>query len=158
MLLTNLIYVFNPQEQILLCAKKKTNSWFTVSLWKRNGAWGKVSEWETPLLAAQRELEEETMIQAPLESFEHMGIIHFSFATKKEWNQECHVYCIKNYTGSFQESEEMKPQWFNIANIPYATMRADDIYRMPRMLAWEYVEYRFDFTDEGEIVNHEVLK
>lgn len=42
MLKTTLIYVFNPEGQVLLCAKKKSNSGFTLSLGKRNGAGGKL--------------------------------------------------------------------------------------------------------------------
>lgn len=158
MLKTTLIYVFNPAGQILLCAKKKSNSGFTVSLGKWNGAGGKLDWNETFLQGAQRELEEETGIIVDESRFEHVGVIHFSFATKKEWDQECHVYVIKNYTGEFQETDELFPQWWNVEDIPYEKMWADDIYWMPRMLKGEKIEYVFHFSDEGEILHHEIIK
>lgn len=44
MKITSLIYLFNPEGQVLLCAKKKTNWNFTAAIGKRNGAGGKVDE------------------------------------------------------------------------------------------------------------------
>lgn len=105
-----------------------------------------------------RELQEETGITVDESRFEHVGSIKFSFATKKERDQECHIYVIKNYTGEFQESEELLPQWWDTDKIPYEKMRADDIYRMPRMLQGEHIEYLFHFDDEGNILSHEQLK
>ena len=154
---TTLVYVFNPQWQILLAAKKKTNSGFNISLGKWNGAGGKVEEDETYLQSAKRELEEETGICIDESKFIHMGIIHFSFATKKEWDQECHVFVVKDYTGAFHETEEMKPQWFDTTTLPYDDMRADDKYRLPRLLNNEKLEYMFHFSDEGDILSYERL-
>lgn len=156
---TNLIYVFNPQWQVLLCAKKKSNSGFEISLGKRNGAGGKLEEGETMLQAAKRELEEETGIVIPEEAFELRGINKLYYENKPERNQEVHVFVIQNYTGEYKETEELFPQWFPIDAIPYEKMWADDIHWMPRMFAGEYFEYTFHFTEDGkEIVSHEKLK
>ena len=155
---TNLVYLFNDDNQVLLGAKKKTNSWFTVSLGKWNGYGGKVDGGETYASAAVRELQEESGICLQVEDLTHVGIIHFSFATQKDRDQECHIFVHKNFRGEPQETDEMKPQWWNLEDIPYAQMRADDIYWMPRMLAGEFVEYRFHFTDDGVILDHEVLQ
>lgn len=154
---TTLVYVFNPEWQILLAAKKKTNSGFNISLGKRNGAGGKLEDGETYLQSAKRELEEETGINVDENRFEHMGIIRFSFATKKDWDQECHVFVVKDYTWEFQETEEMKPQWFDTTALPYDDMWADDIYRLPRLLNGEHIEYLFHFSDEGDIISHEKI-
>ncbi len=158
MKLTNLVYVFNDLWQILLCTKKKTNSGFTVSLGKRNGAGGKVDNGESIVGSAIRELAEETWIFAQENDLKHMWIIHFSFETQKDRDQECHVYAIDNYTWNFIETEEMQPQRWNIKDIPYENMRSDDKYWMPRMLKWEFVEYKFYFNDSGEIINYQVIQ
>lgn len=159
MIQTNLIYVFNPQGQMLLCAKKKTNSGFEISLGKRNGAGGKVEEGETMLQSVVRELEEETGITLPEEAFTLQGINKLYYENKPERNQEVHVFVTKDYTGKFHETEELFPQWFNITDIPYEKMRADDIHRMPRMFKGEYFEYTFHFSEDGkQILSHEKLK
>lgn len=155
---TNLIYVFNPQGQVLLCAKKKTNSGFTISLGKWNGAGGKIEGEETLLQSAKRELEEETGIVLPEEAFEHRGFNKLYYENKPDRDQEAHIFVIQNYAWAFQETEELFPQWFDIDKIPYEKMRADDIYRMPRMLAGEYIEYVFHFTEDGQIKSHELIK
>jgi hypothetical protein len=39
----------------------------------------------------------------------------------------------------------MKPEWFEISEIPYTQMWEDDIIWLPRMLSGEKVEYSFYF-------------
>jgi len=143
---------------VLLCAKKKTNSGFTAALGKWNWPWGKVDPWESFVEAARRELQEEVWVEVALDRFTEVWVIHFSRATKKERDQTCYIYVVKDYDGEIVETDEVKPQRFNIADIPYDKMRQDDIYRMPRMLAGEYVEYTFYFTDEGAIISHDIIK
>ncbi len=155
---TSLIYVFNPQGQVLLCAKKKTNSGFTISLGKWNGAGGKI-EWEETLLqSAKRELQEETGIDLPEDSFKHVGINKLYYENKPDRDQEAHVFVIKDYTGDFQETDELLSQWFDVDEIPYDKMWDDDIYRMPRMFDGEYFEYIFHFSEDGKIKSHEQIK
>ena len=156
---TSLIYVFNPQWQVLLCAKKKTNSGFTISLGKRNGAGGKIEEWETLIQSVVRELEEETGIRLQESDFMLIGINKLYYENKPERNQEAHVFTTKNYTWEFRETEELFPQRFDTDKIPYDKMRADDIHRMPRMFNWEYFEYVFNFSEDGkEIKSYEKIK
>jgi 8-oxo-dGTP pyrophosphatase MutT (NUDIX family) len=129
-----------------------------VALGKWNGYGGKVDAGETFLSAAVRELHEESGIHLQTEDLTHVGIIYFSFATQKDRDQECHVFVHKNFRGEAQETDEMMPQWRDINAIPYEKMWADDIYWMPRILAGEFVEYRFHFSDEGAILDHEVVR
>lgn len=155
---TSLIYVFNPEWQVLLCAKKKSNSGFTISLGKRNGAGGKIEWDETLLQSAQRELEEETGIVVDEKEFQLVGINTLYYENKPERDQEAHVFVIKEYAGDFHETEELLPQRFDVDKIPYEKMRDDDIHRMPRMFAGEYFEYVFHFSAEGKIASHQKIK
>ena len=159
MKLTTLIYLFNPQWQILLCAKKKTWWKFTAALGKRNGAWGKVHEWETFLQSVVRELREETWIDLPEEAFEHRGINTFYYENKPERDQECHVFVTSNFTWDAKESEELIPQRFNVDKLPYKRMRINDAIWLPPMLAGEYVEHVFYFNEDGStILSYERIK
>ncbi len=155
---TSLIYLFNPQGQVLLGAKKKTNRQFTAAIGKRNGAGGKINEGETLLQSVVRELEEETGIKLPEEAFTHLGINKLYYENKPDRDQEAHVFVTKDFVWDPQDSDELILKWFDIKDIPYENMRDDDIYRMPRMLAGEYFEYIFHFSEEGKIKSHELIK
>lgn len=140
-----LIFVFNPAGQILLCAKKKSDSWFTMSLDKWNGAGGKVDPGESVEEWAIRELAEETGVVVGADALQKMGVIDFTFAARPDRDQRMHIFFVKNYTSDFQETDEMKPQRRDPASLPYDQMREDDKYWLPRVLAGEYVEYIFGF-------------
>jgi len=146
---TTLIYVFNPEGQILLCMKKRVNSDFTVALDKRNGPGWKVEWNETILQGAIRELEEETTIKAIEQNLTHSWILHFTFETKKDRDQECHLFVMKWYDWGFEETLEMRPQWFDIQDIPYDAMREDDKYWMPLLLENKFIEFQIHANDDG---------
>lgn len=150
---TTLVYVFNTQWQILLCAKKKSDSWFTVSVGKRNGPWGKIDDGESPVEWAKRELFEEVGIDLPLDRFTYAGYLDFVFPSKTERNHDNHIYIIRDYDGPIFETEEMLPKRRNIEDIPYNLMRDDDIIRMPKMLAGEIINERFVFDEHGKMID-----
>lgn len=145
---TTLVFVFSPENKILLCMKKR---WFGV--WRRNGAGGKVTAEETIPEAACRELQEETEIVLSPPDLSPVGIINFSFPEKPERDQECHIFTHYNYSWTFQETEEMKPQRWDIADIPYDEMRPDDKIRFPKLLAKQQVNYAFSFDLNGNILS-----
>lgn len=45
-----------------------------------------------------------------------------------------HIFKATQFDGQIKETEEMKAQWFNIEDIPYAKMWVDDQYWMPLFL------------------------
>jgi len=63
------------------------------------------------------------------------------------------IFVTKGYQGDFEETEEMKPQWFDISDIPYEKMWEDDVIWLPRVLQEKKVEYRFEFNLDGKIIN-----
>ena len=52
----------------------------------------------------------------------------FTFPHNTAWSQNVYVYLCDEWEGESMESEEMKPQWFSIADIPYSKMWPDDIF------------------------------
>ncbi|MDD2917270.1 MAG: 8-oxo-dGTP diphosphatase [Candidatus Gracilibacteria bacterium] len=143
---STLVFVFNPQNQILLAMKKRG---FGEGKW--NGAGGKVEAGETIVQAANRELAEETGISIAPEKLEARGVLHFHFSGKPEWDQDVSIFVSHGYTGSFEETEEMKPEWFDTDTIPFDDMWEDDIYWLPRVIDGESVEFEFYFGEDGLI-------
>lgn len=150
---TTLVLAFNNDNQVLLCMKKR---WFWVG--KYNWAWWKVEWEETIIEAARRELWEETWIEVGIERLERRWIFHFYFADKPDWNQDVTLFVINNYTWEIEETEEMKPEWFDINKIPFDKMWPDDSYWLPRLLSWVMeVEYDFTFDNDGQIIEYKQI-
>ncbi len=91
---------------------------------------------------------------------EKIWILNFYFDEKTEWNQAVHLFEILEFSWEIIESEEIRPFWFDLDKIPYEKMWEDDIYWLPRILAWEKnIEYNFWFdTDNGKILKWEKVK
>ena len=143
---------------MLLCTKKKSVSWFTVAVGKWNGPWGKVDESETIIQWAVRELEEETWIQTSEQQLSLAWILHFSFESKVERNQECSVFVFRWYEWGFVETDEMKPQRFDIDKLPFENMRADDKFRMPFLLEDKFFEFSIHANDDGSEHSYKQIK
>ncbi|MDP3380523.1 MAG: hypothetical protein Q8S84_03130 [bacterium] len=63
---------------------------------------------------------------------------------------DVHIFFINDYSLEIIETDEIKPMWFDIDNIPYDKMWADDIYWLPRVLAGEKnIEYNFYFDKDN---------
>jgi 8-oxo-dGTP diphosphatase/2-hydroxy-dATP diphosphatase len=119
--------IIHASGRILLGMKKRG---FGMGRW--NGFGGKVLEGETIENAMEREIFEEAGIR--MIDMEKVGIIEFEFQGNPEL-LEVHIFKAKHFSGEFVESEEMKPQWFAVDQIPFAQMWPDDKYWMPIFLA-----------------------
>jgi 8-oxo-dGTP pyrophosphatase MutT (NUDIX family) len=135
-------------EGILLGMKKRG---FGEGLW--NGFGGKVQKGETIEQAAIRECQEEAGI-TPTGIFPRAELTFF-FDDSAEV-LEVHVFLVERFAGEPAESEEMKPQWFSLTEIPYDKMWADDIYWLPRVLEGKSVKGTFWFKDTKTLLRHEL--
>lgn len=125
---------------------------------KWNGAGGKFDQAQGDKNiqdTAVRETEQE--IGVKILNPEKVGLLHFYFPYKPEWDQDVHVFLIKDWTGEPIESEEMRPQWFNLNEIPYENMWSDDILWLPHILQGEKLEADFIFK-EGEVIDKHNIK
>lgn len=115
-----------------------------------NGFGGKVQEGESIEQAALRELEEEAGIVA--KNMERLGIIDFEF----EGNPEIlavHIFKGNDFGGEPKESEEMKPQWFHIDDIPFTSMWPDDKHWFPLFLKNKKFRGKFLFGEGDKILD-----
>ncbi len=139
-------------ERILLAMKKRG-----FGEGKLNGVGGKVQEGETILEAALRETEEEIGVSVPEEHARQVGRLHFHFTEHPEWEFDCHVFMTETWEGEPAESEEMAPEWHDIAALPFERMWVDDKHWLPTALAGEYVDAHFEFGGDGEYIERYVL-
>jgi 8-oxo-dGTP diphosphatase / 2-hydroxy-dATP diphosphatase len=139
--------VLHNGKHVLLGLKKRG---FGEGRW--NGFGGKVQPGETIETAALRELKEEADIAIP--SLNKRGIITFNFEGNPE-ALEVHIFSAP-FNGEGKESDEMKPQWFSFADIPYAAMWPDDELWLPLLLSGKNFSGEVFFKDMNTILRHTI--
>jgi len=146
---TNLC-VIHQHPRILLGMKKRG---FGAGRW--NGFGGKVLPDETIEESLMREVEEEAGIK--LEDIQKVGFMEFEFVKNGEI-VEVHVFKTGKFTGEPTESEEMKPQWFYIDEIPFTEMWPDDKFWMPLFLSGKKFKGKFLFGEADIILEQELME
>lgn len=129
--------IIHQHPKILLGMKKRG---FGAGKW--NGFGGKVEKGETIEESIKREIKEEAGIE--VKDLNKVGILDFEFQNNGEIC-EAHIFKAENFLGEPTESEEMKPQWFFIDEIPFMEMWPDDIHWMPMFLKGKKFKGRFLF-------------
>ena len=125
--------------KILLIEKKKGHG-----RGKWNGPGGKIEAGESPEEAMVREVKEEVGIDVL--SYRLLGHIEFFSVNEEDW--EVFVYRVEDFRGRPIETEEARPQWIDIDNIPYGEMWEDDREWLPLVISGRLFEAKFWF--EGE--------
>jgi hypothetical protein len=69
---------------------------------------------------------------------------------------EVHIFKADKFSGEIRESEEMKPQWFDVKEIPFSKMWPDDIYWMPMFLEGKKFTGKFLFGENDVILEKEL--
>ncbi|MEM7117639.1 MAG: 8-oxo-dGTP diphosphatase [Chloroflexota bacterium] len=116
------------------------------------GIGGTVEAGETVLETAVRELYEETGIVAQPADFAAKGHITFQFPAKPGWNQQVHLFLLKQWQGEPQETDEIRPSWVAQSEIPFELMWDDARYWLPHLLRGESLVGRFVFDAGGTAV------
>lgn len=140
--------VVYERPRVLLGMKKRG---FGAGKW--NGFGGKVLPHETIIEGAVRELKEEANIKA--QKIKEAGVLIFKFQGNPEL-LEVHIFGVEQFKGKPTESEEMKPQWFSINEIPFEDMWPDDKYWFPSFLEGKNFKGRVLFNKLNAIVSHTI--
>lgn len=146
-LMTNLC-IIHQHPRILLGLKKRR---FGVGKW--NGYGGKVEGGESMEESLRREVREEGEIE--IHNPVKLGILEFEFP-ETGLMIENHIYKVTDFSGEPKETEEMKPQWFHIDEIPFPQMWTDDPFWMPLFLKNKKFRGRFVFGESDAILEKEL--
>ncbi|MFA5386229.1 MAG: 8-oxo-dGTP diphosphatase [Candidatus Paceibacterota bacterium] len=131
-------------DKICLAMKKRG---FGANRW--NGVGGKVHDGETLDQTAKREANEE--IGVDLKNLIKIAELSFYFPHNSDWNQMVHAYFCEDWEGDPVESEEMKPDWFSIPEIPYSEMWPADNFWLPEVINGNLLKAVIHFG-EGDVV------
>lgn len=136
--------------QILLAMKKRG---FGAGKW--NGVGGKIEAGESIEDALVRECQEEIGITP--KSWQHMAELDFvQDSTSDPWHMYVHAYVSNEWEGEPAESEEMRPKWYPVDNIPYDVMWDDDRYWLPKVLDGKRVHGSFTFDEDDKMLSHDI--
>uniref|UniRef100_A0A7M4FGL5 Oxidized purine nucleoside triphosphate hydrolase n=1 Tax=Crocodylus porosus TaxID=8502 RepID=A0A7M4FGL5_CROPO len=140
-----LVLLLQP-PRVLLGLKKRG---FGAGLW--NGFGGKVQTGESVEAAARRELLEESGLT--VDTLQKMGQITFEFIGNSEL-MEVHIFRADSFHGEPTESEEMRPQWFQLDQMPFSHMWPDDAYWFPLLLHKKLFLGYFKYQDHDTILEY----
>lgn len=144
--------IIHQHPKVLLGMKKRG---FGAGRW--NGFGGKVGDGESIEEATKREVVEEVGLN--VKSFEKMGVIDFEFQDGSR-SVEVHIFRSKDFEGQIIESEEMRPEWFDVDKLPLQDMWPADTYWLPILLEGKKFEGKFiyDHPSTSDYVSNIIEK
>jgi 8-oxo-dGTP diphosphatase len=119
------------------------------------GIGGGVDDGEIPIEAAIREVEEEVFITPS--DLHFVGVLDFYFPyvdNPRSWNQRVFVYRSSTWTGNATESEEIKPEWYSVNELPFDKMWDDANYWLNDILADNEIWAQFTLDKNVKVENH----
>lgn len=140
--------LLSENGKILLGMKKRG---FGKGKWNGFGGKVEVDKGETIEEAMIREYLEECRVE--IKRYEKVGVIDFIFKDNPEILR-VHIFKVLEYSGEPSETEEMKPQWFNLDEIPYDEMWQDDKIWMPMFLSGKKFHGWAYFDNSDKIIDH----
>ena len=134
-------------RQVLLGRKKKG-----LGVGNIVGLGGKLEPGESALDAAVREVLEESGLVVTASALVPLGVLTYLFPHREAWSQESSVFVCDEWTGTPRESDELNPEWFDVAGLPVDQMWDDARHWLPGVLAGTPVRATFTFGEDLETV------
>lgn len=142
--------VFLMRDDELLLGMKKRG--FGAGRW--NGLGGKVRANESIEAAALRELAEEVDVRAEVGDLQKRAVVRFHSPSFE--GIEMHVYRLCRWQGEPKESEEMRPTWYKLNQLPFDSMWPDDPFWLPRFIDGDEFTTEFWFDEHDQVLRHEL--
>lgn len=132
----------------VLLGRKKTG----LGTGKIVGLGGHVEPGESAAEAAAREAKEESGIRVRPGSLALAARVTFLFPAHPSWDMDADIFITAEWAGEAAESEEIRPQWFPVAALPFGQMWDDAPHWLPRVLAGERLRATFSYAPDCETV------
>ncbi len=145
------VMILKRDGKLLLGTKKRG-----FGAGKINAPGGKVEPNETAPEAAARETFEEIGIRC--NTFNDAGTVVFRdlyFKGVPETNI-MHVFLCEDFEGDPVETDEIKPEWYPINDLPYNKMWGDDEHWLPEVLRGNKVDAYFHYNEKNEFTDFKV--
>jgi 8-oxo-dGTP diphosphatase len=113
---------------------------------------GHVEPGESPAEAASREVKEESGLCVGPSALTEAARITFLFPLRPAWDMEVAVFTGTSWSGEPAESDEIRPQWFPVANLPLDRMWDDAKSWLPRVLGGERLDATFSYEADNDTV------
>jgi 8-oxo-dGTP diphosphatase len=116
------------------------------------GLGGHVEPGESAAEAAAREVKEESGIRVAPGELTEAAHVTFLFPERPSWDMDVEIFTCADWAGEPAESAEIRPEWFPVADLPFARMWDDAPYWLPRVLAGERLRATFSYESDCETV------
>lgn len=137
-------------KKVLLAEKKRG-----FGQGKFNGIGGKQDLNETIEQAMIRETQEEINV-TPV-SYSQVGKINYDVWYKGKRSDLCmNIFICTEYVGEIMETEEMRPQWFDLDKIPYDRMFDTDKIWFKDVIAGKKVYGAVQYDQNGDTVSEDL--
>ena len=113
---------------------------------------GHVEPGESAAEAAAREVTEESDIRVAPGSLAAAAHVTFVFPAHPSWDMDADIFITAEWAGEAAETEEIRPQWFPVAALPFGQMWDDAPHWLPRVLAGERLRATFSYAADNETV------
>lgn len=117
---------------------------FGQGMW--NGSGGKPTKDESIDQTALREIQEE--FKVVVKAMVKVAEINFTLL-EEDMNVLMITFLATDWDGEPTETDEMRPAWFPIAEVPYEEMWASDKEWLPIILSGKKIKARYTYGQEG---------
>jgi mutator protein MutT len=143
-----LVYLVKNRN-VCLGMKKKG-----YSMGKWNGFGGKVEIGESKNEAAIREVKEEAGVKIQIKDLIKKASFYYH-EMPEDWTVE--IYVCSKWSGEIKESDEMRPEWFEISKLPLLQMWENDALWIERVLTQtKRLKGTFWHDENGKVAKYEI--
>lgn len=116
------------------------------------GPGGKLEPGETSAEAAAREVAEEVGLTVSATALKRVAELRYEFPHRPAWSQSSTAFVAREWTGEPVASDELRPRWYPLAELPLERMWDDARRWLPRVLAGETLSVDCSYAADNDSV------